>query len=237
MIDINQNNIIEKAPVIALILAGGVGLRISEECPKQYLEFHGESILHHTLRAFCGFVDEVLIVCRDEWRDRVMQMTSDLPLTCKTCTAGNTGYESLCHGIAALDDVDASAYIMIHDAVRPLVSPDVIKDNLAVARRLGNSITSVATYETLLYAPEGDGTVRGMTRREDIFRAQTPQTFTLGTLRQMLRDARRLCIGDAQSACTLAHQLGYELHLSQGDLRNFKITTLSDLELYEALNS
>lgn len=213
---------------LALILSGGSGHRLESERPKQYIEIGGETLLRRTLRAFAGRVDHILVVCQDEWRREAEPF--------QTCQAGETGFGSLRNGVAALSDWPDETLVMIHDAVRPLVSPAVIEDNLRVAREYGNAIASVCTYETLLSAPDGS-TVQGMVRRESMYRAQTPQTFTLGTLRQMLREAQERCIVEAQSACTLASQLGYELHLSQGDLQNFKITTPSDLSLYETLIS
>lgn len=219
----------------AIILAGGVGQRMCADRPKQYIEVQGETILQHTLRAFSGMVSKAVVVCQDEWSDLVLQYaTPQLPLT--LAKAGATGFESLRNGIAALDEEPSSSLILIHDAVRPLVNKTIIADNLRVARECGNAITAIGIYETLLQAPDAT-TVRGMTRREHMYRAQTPQTFSLGTLRQMIQQADDRCVVDAQSACTLAAQLGYELHLSQGELTNFKITTSSDLHLYEALIS
>lgn len=218
----------QRPRVVALILAGGTGERVGESLPKQYLQYGGESILRHTLNAFAPYVDDILVVCRDEWRHEAEPY--------RTCTGGKTAYESLCNGIAALaTKEDPSTLVMIHDAVRPLVDASIITDSIDVACRYGNAIAAVPVYETLFSAPEDERTVRSMVRREGMYRAQTPHTFTLETLQQMLRQAKARSINDAQSACTLAFQLGYELHLSKGDLRNFKITTPSDLSLYETL--
>lgn len=218
----------QRPRVVALILAGGTGERVGESRPKQFLQYGGESILRHTLRAFAPHVDDILVVCQDEWRHEAEPYL--------TCVGGKTAYESLCNGIAALAaKEDASTLVMIHDAVRPLVDASIITDSIDVACRFGNAIAAVPVYETLFSTAEDERTVRRMVRREGMFRAQTPHTFTLEALQQMLRQAKALSINDAQSACTLAFQLGYELHLSKGDLRNFKITTPSDLSLYETL--
>lgn len=219
------------SPVVALILAGGQGERFGSDLPKQFVKVGRQSILQHTLKAFVGRVNEIIVVCDQKWQGEVALMG------CRVADAGETGFESLCSGVASLEDLDEDTLVMVHDAVRPLVSAEIIESNLEIARRCGNAITSVETYETLFSAPDGDGVVRSMTRRDGVFRAQTPQTFTLGALRKMISEAYRLCILDVQSACVLAHQLGYELHLSPGDLRNFKITTPSDLALFEALSS
>lgn len=230
-----MNEIIPTPHVVALILAGGTGSRVSDERPKQYMEYGPErkSILAHTVSVFNQSVDTILVVCRDEWAPYVRSHLPDVRIV----QAGATGFESLLNGIEALADISGDTFVMIHDAVRPFITKDIIADNLQVAIQQGNAITAVPTYETLLYAPSGEGTARRMIRREDVYRAQTPQTFRLSALRQMFVDAQALCINDAQSACTLACQLGYELHLSIGDIKNFKITTPSDLQLYEALIS
>lgn len=219
--------------VVALILAGGVGQRIDSEVPKQYLQVKGECLIHRTMRAFDPYVDQLLVVCRSEWHDVILEVELSTPLT--MADAGATGFESLCSGVASLNHLPDEVLVMVHDAVRPLISADTILANLNVARSKGNAITAVTTYETLLSAPAPDGVVRSLTRREGMYRAQTPQTFTLGALRQMIAEARQLCILDAQSPCILAYQLGYELHLAPGELRNFKITTPSDLEIFESL--
>lgn len=214
--------------VVALILAGGTGERVDSQRPKQYHECAGESILHRTMRTFLPHVDDILVVCRPEWNEFVGP-------SCRKAPAGDSGFESLCSGIAALYGESDDVLVMIHDAVRPLVTDDVIRHNLQVARQCGNAITAVETYETLLFSDNPEGRVSGMTPREGMYRAQTPQTFTLGTLRHMVSEAHRQGITRVQSPCILARQLGVPLYLSRGDLRNFKITTTSDLALYEAL--
>lgn len=228
--------------IIAIILAGGNGLRLGADVPKQFVKVGGRTILQHTLAAFCGYADQIVVVCDSHWEDRVVDYGRELQDTIPdftaniiTTPAGATGFGSLCSGVSALADFDDDVLVMVHDAVRPCVSSAIIEANLAVARVHGNAITSVESYETLFVAPESDGVVQSMMRRDGVFRAQTPQTFTLGMLRSMINEARTKHLPDAQSACVLAHQLGYELHLSQGDVLNFKITTPSDLTLFEAL--
>lgn len=228
--------------VIAIILAGGNGLRLGADVPKQFVKVGGRTILQHTLSAFMGYADQVVVVCDSQWEERVKDFGRELqesaPQFCTgitTAPAGTTGFASLCSGVAALSDYDDGVLIMVHDAVRPCVTSEILEANLAVARTHGNAITSVESYETLFVAPEGDGVVQSMMRRDGVFRAQTPQTFTLGMLRSMINEAQTKQLPDAQSACVLAHQLGYRLHLSPGSVLNFKITTPSDLSLFEAL--
>lgn len=220
-----------KPKVIALILAGGQGERFGADRPKQYVELNGESILHHTLSAFRDYTDGIVVVCQNEWKDYVEAYSAEFP-TLRTCQAGATGYESLHSGIEFLSDLPDDVIVMIHDAARPLVPASVISRNLEVASLNGNAITVVGIYETLLHSTDGT-TACSMTARDESYRAQTPQTFTLGMLRNMFQQAQEKGITSSECACTLAMQLGLKLFLSEGDIINFKITTPSDMYLYE----
>lgn len=216
------------SPVVALILAGGMGSRSGRDLPKQFVKIAGRSVLQQTLSAFDGLCDAILVVCAPEW---AQEATPYL-----TAPAGATGYDSLCSGISALSKTyPDETLVMIHDAVRPLVTRDVITANLQVARKYGVAVTAIETYETLLYAPSIESLPTSMQRREGVYRVQTPQTFTLGMLRQLICEATRQNISTPQCACDLAYRLGVTLHMSPGAMQNFKITTPSDFALYEAL--
>jgi len=125
----------------------------------------------------------------------------------------------------------------VHDAVRPLITQDIISRNIAVCLTRGNAITALNSYEAYLVTTNGSSADSFMPR-EGLMRAQTPHTFPLATLRQMLTLAEERGIKESQSIFTLAGELGIApLHIAQGDLRNFKITEQSDIFIYRALKS
>ena len=226
---------------IALILAGGTGERMQAVVPKQFMEIDGETVLLHTMRAFQQhpLIHEIYLVCMPEWnafvqseaeRGRIDKLSGII-------AAGETSYKSACNGIAhlckTLDDTDA--IVLVHDAVRPLITQDIISRNIAVCLTHGNAITALQSHEAYLVTADG-ASADGFMPREGLMRAQTPHTFPLATLRQMMQLAEEKGIKESQSIFTLAGELGIApLYIAGGDLRNFKITEQSDILIYRAL--
>ena len=228
---------------IALILAGGTGERMHAVVPKQFMEIDGETVLLHTLRAFQQhpLIDEICIVCMPEWEDFVRSEAKrgGIDKLSDTIGAGESSYASARNGIKHLLDTvkEPNAIVLVHDAVRPLVTQDVISRNIAVCLTHGNAITALPSYEAYLVTSDGN-TSDGFMPREGLMRAQTPHTFSLETLREMLQRAEEQGIKESQSIFTLAGELGITpLHIAQGDLRNFKITEQSDILIYRALKT
>ena len=226
---------------IALILAGGTGERMCASVPKQFMDIDGETVLLHTMRAFQQhpLIHEIYLVCMPEWnvfvqneagRGRIDKLGGII-------AAGETSYRSACNGIAHLADTvtDPEAIVLVHDAVRPLITQDIISRNIAVCLTHGNAITALQSHEAYLVTPNG-ASADSFMPREGLMRAQTPHTFPLATLRQMMQLAGEQGIKESQSIFTLAGELGISpLYIAQGDLRNFKITEQSDILIYRAL--
>ena len=127
--------------------------------------------------------------------------------------------------------------VLVHDAVRPLITQDIISRNIAVCLTHGNAITALTSHEAYLVTPDGN-TADSFMPREGLMRAQTPHTFPLATLCQMMELAKERGIKESQSIFTLAGELGIvPLHIAQGDLRNFKITEQPDILIYRALKT
>ena len=228
---------------IALILAGGTGERMHAVVPKQFMEIDGESVLLHTMRAFQqhSLIHEIYVVCTSEWEDFVRSEAKrgGIDKLSDTIGAGESSYASARNGIKHLLDTvkEPNAIVLVHDAVRPLVTQDVISRNIAVCLTHGNAITALPSYEAYLVTSDGN-TSDGFMPREGLMRAQTPHTFSLETLREMLQRAEEQGIKESQSIFTLAGELGITpLHIAQGDLRNFKITEQSDILIYRALKT
>lgn len=228
---------------IALILAGGIGERMQALVPKQFMEIDGETVLLHTLRAFQQhpLIHEIYLVCMPEWeafvaRDAKLGGINKLK---GTIMAGESSFASARNGIAYLSEhvADPEAVVLVHDAVRPLITQDIISRNIAVCLTHGNAITALQSYEAYLVTSDGNSADTYMPR-EGLMRAQTPHTFPLATLQRMMSIARERGITKSQSIFTLAGELGIApLYIAQGELRNFKITEQSDILLYRALKA
>lgn len=228
---------------IALILAGGTGERMHAVVPKQFMEIDGETVLLHTMKAFQQhpLIHEIYLVCMPEWETFVKDEAgkAGIDKLSGIISAGVSGYASACNGIEYLAKTikEPDAIVLVHDAVRPLITQDVISRNIAVCLTHGNAITALQSHEAYLVTEDGN-TSDAFRPREGLMRAQTPHTFPLATLSQMLELARQQGIEKSQSIFTLAGELGIvPLHIAQGDLRNFKITEQSDILIYRALRS
>ena len=228
---------------IALILAGGTGKRMNTLVPKQFIEIDGEMVLLHTMRAFQQhpLIHEIYLVCLPEWHDIVRDLAekSGIDKLIGIVMAGETSYASACRGIKHLVETSAfpEAIVLVHDAVRPLITQDIISRNIAVCLTHGNAITALPSHEAYLVTQDGKS-ADGMMPREGLMRAQTPHTFPLAALNQMIQLAEERGIRDSQSIFTLAGELDIApLHIALGDLRNFKITEQSDILIYRALKT
>ena len=228
---------------IALILAGGTGERMRASVPKQFMEIDGETVLLHTMKSFQQhpLIHEIYLVCMPEWESFVRNeaKTGGIDKLCGIIPAGDSCYASACNGIEHLAKTvkEPDAVVLVHDAVRPLITQDIISRNIAVCLTHGNAITALQSHEAYLVTEDGN-TSDNFMPREGLMRAQTPHTFPLATLRQMMQLAKKQGIKKSQSIFTLAGELGVApLHVAQGDLRNFKITEQSDILIYRALKT
>lgn len=228
---------------IALLLAGGSGVRMNAVLPKQFMEVDGETVLLHTMRAFQQhpLIHCICVVCQPEWESTVSKEAASGGITKLTAIvpAGENSFRSAQNGIAYLSECfpDGETIVLVHDAVRPLISQDIISRNIAVCLTHGNAITALPSHEAYLVTPD-DSTANAVLPREGIMRAQTPHTFPLSTLTHMMQEAHAQGITASQSLFTLAGELGIKpLHVAKGDLRNFKLTEQADILIYRALKT
>lgn len=228
---------------VALILAGGTGERMHAVIPKQFMEIDGESVLLHTMRAFQrhALVHAIYVVCTPEWEAFVHReaMRGGIEKLEGIVGAGESSFVSARNGIEHLlaSVKEKNTVVLVHDAVRPLITQDIISRNIAVCLTHGNAITALPSYEAYLVTADGSSADRYVPR-EGLMRAQTPHTFPLESLRQMMQLADEKGIKESQSLFTLAGELGIApLHIAHGDLRNFKITEQSDILIYRALKT
>ena len=228
---------------IALLLAGGKSSRMNTNRPKQYIEVNGETVLKHTMKAFQihPLIQDIYVVCARDWEDTVQEEAQSGEITKfrHTIIGGDSSFQSLKNGINYLlqEIKDTDSIVLVHDAVRPLISQDIISRNIAVCLTHGNAITAVRSQEAFLVSENGSSSNSYMPR-ENLLRAQTPHTFPLKTLKEMMDKANEKGITHAQSLFTLANELGIlPLHIAQGDIMNFKLTYPNDILIYQALRT
>ena len=217
----------------AIIVAGGKGLRMGTETPKQFLPVGGRPVLMRTIDAFRAYdsrLDIILVLPRaqqDYWR----QLCSDYHFTAphRLADGGQTRFESSKNGIALIPD-DAQGVCAIHDGVRPFVSTEVIARCFDAAREHGAAIPVMPVTDTLRYCGQ-DGPERNVLR-SDYRVVQTPQTFDIQLLKRAFRQPYSESFTDDASVVEAA---GGRVVMVDGNRENIKLTTPFDLKLAESL--
>ncbi len=223
---------------IGLIIAGGVGARMKMATPKQFLIVRNKPILVYTLEAFQNneAIDAIAVVCLSGWEDVVWKYVRKYNLSkVKWITpGGSTGMESLRNGMNLLkENCNGDDIIVIHDAVRPLISDNIINANIAGVTRYGTAVTCVPCTEALLSSEDAE-TSNTVVDRDLIQRTQTPQSLRLSKFIWAHEEAARRGITNTVATCTLLCELGETVHIVMGEGTNFKITTQEDIDLMEA---
>lgn len=223
---------------VALILGGGVGLRMHNPLPKQFHIVRGKPVIVHTIEAFqnSAAIDDIVVVVKDEWKAIVQKYIQEFSLDKVTgiVSGGETGFQSIRNGVNYLNRTYSDQdIVLIHDAVRPLLGEETINSNIVGAKEHGNAITVVPATEALLYSVDGE-TSNKVVNRNYILRTQTPQSIRLKDLVQLHEEAAAHGITDTVATCTLLIELGHTVHTVMGDNTNFKLTRAEDISLFEA---
>ena len=220
---------------IALVIAGGCGNRMQEEVPKQFLPIHGVPLIVYTLRAFQRHsqIDGIVVVCIAEWVERMQEMAAQYGITklILVVPGGLTSQESTINGVRALKEsqlASSSDILLVHDAVRPLISERIITENIAVCSEKGNAVTVIRGCESFLYSEDGVSS-DAFYNRENMYRVQTPHTFTFGQLVDAFAEAEQKNLV-AQSLYVLMAELHQgPFYFVEGEQKNFKLTYPEDL--------
>jgi len=215
-----------------------VGARMKMTTPKQFLSVKGKPILVYTLEAFQRneAIDAIGVVCLRGWEDVVWKYVRKYNLSkVKWLTlGGNTGMESLRNGMEMLrEHCNPDDVIVIHDAVRPLISDNIINANIAGVHRHGTAVTCVPCTEALLRSEDSETSCE-VVDRDLIQRTQTPQSLRLSKFVWAHEEAQKRGITNTVATCTLLCELGEEVHIVMGEGTNFKITSREDIELMDA---
>ena len=216
-----------------VIVAGGKGLRMGGDVPKQFLLFGGKPVLMHTIERFHTFDAQLLIILvlppdqQDYWHELCLAHHFKLPYL--LADGGATRFESVRNGLALIPN-DAQGMVAVHDGVRPMVSVKVIERCFAMACKTQAVIPVTPVVETLRQImPDG----ASQTVNRDAYRlVQTPQTFDLQLLKQAYQQPYSTAFTDDAS---VVEALGHSINLVEGNRENIKITTPIDLSIGEII--
>ena len=214
----------------AIIVAGGRGLRMGGELPKQFLPLYGKPVLMRTLELFEGEVSRIILVLPEDhipfWQELCERYHFTLPHT--VALGGETRFHSVHSGLSHLPQ---AGLVAVHDGVRPLVSSALIRHSFEEAERSGAALPACPVTDSLrLRQDEGKSEAVDRSRYVAV---QTPQTFDLGRLQQAYEQAYSPLFTDDASVYEAA-SLG-SITLIDGEETNIKLTTPRDLLLAELL--
>lgn len=223
--------------VNAVVVAAGEGRRMGGEVGKPFLEIGGQPLIVHTLRRFAESqtVRKIILVTSEKDLSRCEELIRAAPelhgLDCDFQSGGLRRQDSVMHGLAKLD-ADCEI-VVVHDGVRPLISPRLIDRCVEAAFEGGAVVTGVPVRDTTKFvSPEGQ--VRGTLPRETLWEIQTPQAFRVDILLEAYRRAFREGV-EATDDATLVERLGKPVSVLAGERTNLKVTFPEDLIFAEAL--
>lgn len=215
-----------------IIVAGGKGLRMGGDLPKQFMPLHGKPVLMHTIERFRSYSDELKIILvlpheqQDYWRQICQKHNFTVEHT--VVDGGQTRFHSSQNGVAAVPD-DATGVIGIHDGVRPFVSEETIARCFEAARQFGAALPVLPVTDTLRRVTDDGGY---NVQRNDYRTVQTPQTFDAQLLKQAFKQPYSDNFTDDAS---VVEALGHKVTMVDGNRENLKLTTPFDLVVAEAL--
>ena len=225
---------------IALIIAGGVGARMGQDIPKQFINVYDKPVIVYTMEAFQNHpaIDAIEVVCLDDWQGALKAYAKQFGIAKleNVVSGGKNGQDSIRNGlydIAKRHSGDEDI-VLIHDAIRPMVSPEIITDNIRVCRENGNAITVIPCTAAMLKTFDGSSTT-DQVPRDNLKITQTPQAFFVKDIVEAHKEALRRGITNSVASCTMYIELGRKLYMSQGSEKNLKLTTTEDIEIFKAL--
>ncbi len=215
-----------------IIVAGGKGLRMGSDIPKQFLPIGGKPVLMRTLERFREYSDDIQIILvlpeaqQEYWHQLCDEYHFDVEYT--LANGGQTRFHSVQNGLAKVPD-DAQGVVGVHDGVRPFPSIEVIKNCYETARTAKAVIPVIPVVETVRHL-DGDSS---LTVPRDQYRlVQTPQTFDI----QLLKAANKQPYNDGfTDDASVVEAFGHKITLVEGNRENIKITTPYDLKIAEVL--
>lgn len=224
---------------VALLIAGGSGARMHQNIPKQFLTVNERPVIVYTLEAFQKHadIDAIAVVCIEGWEQVLWAYANQFNITKLkyVIPGGKNGQDSIRNGVYELEKhYNADDIVLIHDAIRPMVSEEIISDCIVKVKQYGCAIATIPCAEAMLQT-EDSVVSTGSYPRNNLKRTQTPQGFPIGKICDLHRRALEAGITNSVASCTLMIEMGEQVHFSAGSEKNIKLTTVEDIDIFKAL--
>lgn len=222
-----------------ILLAGGVGKRMQTDIPKQFIEINNKPIIVYAIENFQKNpqIEKIVVVCVKDWIERVKKIIEEYSLSKVEwiIEGGDTGHDSIRNGVFFLrDKINSDDYIIVHDAVRPVLPQKAIDEVIRVAHEKGNASSSIACHPPIVYTDDFVSGIKDVDR-EHVMLTASPQAFKYSTALRCYLQAEQENMHNFTFTSSLLIHCGERVYFAKGTTCNIKITTKEDLALFEAL--
>lgn len=225
--------------ISALIFAGGTGQRMSlSSKPKQFLELYGKPIIIYTLEHFEYHkeIDDIVIVSVESHINELYSLLHRYGITkvSKIVPGGNTGHDSIYNGLIAMkENAKKDDIVLIHDGVRPLITEELISENINAVRKYGAAITAELARESVVHSIDGLN-INNIPNRAEAYIAKAPQSFYYGKILTAYDKASVDNVKTVDSAM-LCNIYNIPMHIVESAKNNIKISNSTDFYMFRAL--
>lgn len=222
-----------------ILLAGGVGKRMGADIPKQFIRVKGKPIIVYSIENFQRNeeIEKIVVVCVKDWIDHVKELVKEYGLTKVewVIEGGSTGHDSIKNGVFFLKDkVNPDDYIIVHDAVRPILPQKAINEVLRVAHEKGNASSSIVCHPPIVYTEDGESGVKDIDR-EHVMLTASPQAYNFSLALSCYEKAEAENKNNFTFTSSLLIHYGERVYFAKGTTSNIKVTKKEDIALFEAL--
>ena len=222
-----------------VLLAGGVGKRMGGDIPKQFMEVDGKPIIVYSIENFQKNpqIEKIVVVCVKDWIEHLRELIAKYALTKVEwiVEGGNTGHDSIRNGVFFLKDkIEADDFIIVHDAVRPILPQKAIDEVLRVAHENGNASSSIACHPPIVYTEDGKSGFTDVDR-EHVMLTASPQVYKYSLALKCYEKAEKENKHDFTFTSSLLIHYGERVYFAKGTTSNIKVTKKEDLALFGAL--
>ena len=224
-----------------ILLAGGVGKRMGADIPKQFMKVKDKPIIAYSIENFQRNeqIDGIVVVCVAEWKEYLKNIIEEYNLTkVKWITeGGSTGHDSIRNGVFFLKDIiQPDDFIIVHDAVRPILPQAALNEVIHVAHDNGNASSSIACHPPIVYTEDFKSGIKDVDR-EHVMLTASPQVYRYDLALRYYEMAEKENKHDFTFTSSLLIYYGERVYFAKGTTSNIKITRKEDLALFEALLS
>lgn len=224
---------------IALLLAAGTDPAFRMDIPKQFVNVYNRPVIVYTMEIFQNHpqIDVIMVACLKGWENMVGAYAKqfDISKLKWVIPGGRTGQETSKLAVDRLmEECSAEDILIIHDAIRPMVSDEIISDSIYTCKKKGMGVAAVTSMDNVMMTDDGM-TGRLSISRYAFRRIQTPQTYFLGELKKAHEEALERGIENENDTNNIISRLGRNVNFSKGSDKNLKINTVEDVAMFKAL--